>query len=323
MSKLIRTNSETLLNIIDDIIEISRIESGNMNIVSEDIEVNTLMDELNATNTILKNSLNKQHLQLVSKNDCDELWIKSDKHRLIQALNNLISNALKYTSDGIVEFGYKLNHEQKLLFYIKDTGIGISEEDKERVFTRFYRGTHEMTNIRGVGLGLSISKQIIELLGGRLWFESEQTKGSVFYIEIPLIKSSHKKFPEIQSNKTYNLNNKPILIAEDDDANFYLAEIMLSELDIKVIRAVNGKEAVEIIENNDDIDLILMDIKMPVMDGIQATRIIKQLKKDVKIIALTAHVFEEVRNEARDAGCEDFISKPIDKDKLFECLSAK
>lgn len=249
----------------------------------------------------------------------DRAYIITDATKLTQILTNLIGNSLKFTQQGFVNIGYTVIDSQ-LEFYIKDSGMGIASDMQEVIFNRFRQiETTDARNFGGSGLGLSISKAYVEMLGGKMWLTSELGKGSEFYFTIPYKNTSPKKLPDIPSIKglSFEFNTtKTLLIAEDEDSNFLLLKEMLSGFGINIIRAVNGLEAVELCKNS-HIDLTLMDLKMPLMDGYEATIRIKEFKPDLSIIAQTAYSTKADRKRALACGCSDFISKPLKRELLL------
>ncbi len=250
----------------------------------------------------------------------DEAMVISDATKLTQILTNLVGNALKYTQQGYVNFGYTIKDNQ-LEFYVEDSGIGIPVDMHEKIFDRFRQvETTVAREFGGSGLGLSISKAYVEMLDGNMWLTSELDKGSVFYFTIPYKSAKPKQLSDIPSILELNFQSdttKTLLIAEDEDSNFMLMKEMLSDSGLNIIRAVNGLEAVELCKSNPDSDLVLMDIKMPEMDGYEATTRIKEFRPDLPIIAQTAYTTEADRMKALACGCSDFISKPVNKNLLL------
>lgn len=326
-TSIITQSSYQLLSIISDIVSIATIEAGQEKIAETEFNLNSTLKMLN-DQFQLKNQ--KENFCIILKHllPDNEVTIKTDETKLIQILTNLIGNAIKFTKQGYVNFGYKLK-DSELEFFIEDTGIGIPHEMHDEIFKRFRQV--ESTIARqygGSGLGLSISKAYIELLGGKIWLKSELDKGSTFYFTIPYKKI--QKSPIVEKQLLKEIKNesdttKTILIAEDEDSNFMLLEEMLSTLNINIIRAINGIEAVNTCKLNNHIDIILMDIKMPIMDGYEATKQIKKFKPNLPIIAQTAYSTEVDRNKALASGCTDFVGKPIKKilliSKIKEHLS--
>lgn len=310
-----------LMSIIDDIIDISKIEANQMKVDNKPVNINDVLHELYA---ILKPKAMASKIDLflsIDKNS-EQIIIFSDGKRLRQILINLISNAIKFTSKGYVKFGYTIRNEM-IEFFVEDSGIGLAPDSQSKIFERFTQLETESSNMAGGnGLGLAISKALIELLRGKIWFKSELGKGTLFYFTIPnnQVKGNLIEKPFIEKKIVQNFNEYTILIAEDNISNYFFLSELLSGMDIKTIHARNGKEAIEIVKQNSFINLILMDMKMPVLDGYSATREIKKIKPDLPIIAQTAFAQSSDNEKAIEAGCDDYITKPIIKDKLIEII---
>jgi PAS domain S-box-containing protein len=314
-----------LLDIINDILDIAKIESGHLSVNIEECNLDSLFEELTSFFNEYKKRIDKQHIKF-SLSACigpSEKLIFADKGKLKQILINLISNAFKFTNEGEIEGGCKFDKDHNLLFYVSDTGIGIAADKMEIIFERFTQ-LHQGSkmNAGGTGLGLSIVKGLINLLGGKIFLESEPCKGSTFSFTIPYKQTQHLHFkPFVAENpKDKILTNKTILIVEDDPYNVeYLKEI-LSGNNLNILLAENGQEAVEI-SLSQPVDLVLMDIRLPDMNGYEATRQIKQRKPDIKIIAQTAYAASDEKQKAFDAGCIDYISKPTKQELLLSMIS--
>ncbi len=322
-------NSNTLLHLIDDIIDIAKIEAGQLNINKKNYKLNKQLYELLELFSEKEKTLVNKDIELKLKIGVDNIdfTVYSDPLRIQQIFTNLIDNALKFTEKGFIEFGYTLNENLKnpsIVFYVKDTGIGLSENNQEIIFSRFTKLENNKTKLyRGAGLGLSICENISHLLGGHIWIESEIDKGSTFYFSIPYIKISNqeKTVSEQQDdNLNYNWSDKTILIAEDEKSNYRYLEVLLSQTNVKLIHALNGFETIELFQKN-NIDLILMDIKMSEMDGLEATRRIKKIDSKIPIIAQTAFAMENDEKMSLEAGCDDYIAKPIKREKLLDLIN--
>lgn len=318
--KLILGCSDQLLKIVNDVLDISMIETGNVKASSTAIDLNAVMDEI----FIVTEPLMEDHIYFTVEKGLPDsrAIINVDEIKLRQILNNLLSNAIKFTHKGQIKFGYKHRHSN-LEFFVKDTGIGIEPKLHKEIFDRFRQAEVELTRqYTGSGLGLSICKGNIELMNGRIWLESIPGEGSVFYFSIPYLPIDPKELgnaPDKQKQITLPPKLK-ILVAEDEDMNFqYLREILSGE-DVVLLRAVNGAEAVEYCENTHGIHLVLMDIKMPILNGFEATRRIRQFAPDLPIIAQTAFAMREEKQNAMDAGCTAHISKPYYKEQLLEVI---
>ena len=319
---MIIKSSNHLLSIIADIINIATIEAGQEKMVENEVKLNHMIRTLYAQFKIRSKS-KELDIQFETGLPEEESGIITDGTKLTQILSNLISNAIKFTKKGGIKFGYKLNNDD-LLFYVKDTGIGIAADMFDKVFERFHQIDNTMTKeYEGMGLGLSIARAYTEFLGGKIWLESEIGKGTVFYFTIPYLKSKSPGEHDTVEPQTVLLNfkeTKTILVAEDEYINFVLIEEYLGGENVKVLRAGNGIEVVEMCQTDPSIDLVLMDIKMPRMDGLEATRKIREFRPGIPIIALTAYAREHDKKKAFEAGCVGYIPKPVSKETLFETI---
>jgi len=317
---IVQKTTHQLLNIINDIISISKIEAGQLNINLSKIDINSIMNE---TYRLHVNEVEEKGLYLKLNNSQKQLMIFGDGTKLRQILSNLLSNAIKFTLKGHIEMGYNLINNQ-INFYVKDTGIGIGKEAQSVIFERFRQA--ELTTSRrfgGTGLGLSISKAYVNMMGGEINVNSTQGEGSTFYFTIPYTPSgpANDNKEESESNsENKQWENKKILVAEDEEINFLYLYELLRPTGIEIIRAENGEEAIDLFNENPDVKLILMDVKMPVLDGYEATKHIRQSNKDVPIIALTAYALEEDKQQAISSGCTMHLSKPILPEMLFDAL---
>jgi len=311
-------SSDQLLSIITEIIEVATIEAGQVKINIGEVNLNTLL-KLLYDQFLLK--VHKQNVTLSYETffSDEEALVLTDNIKLTEILSNLIGNAVKFTNHGYVDFGYTVN-EEFLEFYIRDSGIGILPEMHDEIFKRFRQVDYTSSRqFGGSGLGLSISKSYVELLGGNIWLKSEPNQGSAFYFTIPYRRVSLIKTSQLQADHETSfddVNQKTLLIAEDEDTNFLLLVAFLSGLKMNIIRAFNGAEAVSICRSNPNVNLVLMDIKMPEMDGFEATKCIKRFCPDLPILAQTAFISESDKQKAIACGCSDFISKPIDQKEL-------
>jgi signal transduction histidine kinase len=321
---IIEKAGKRMLNIINDIISISKIESGESDLVLSDFN---LRHQVDFVQSLLRIDAENKGLGLTVVNGLPdgEVLINTDKEKLYAILINLVKNAIKYTNKGEIVFGYKVK-EDVLEFFVKDTGIGIAMDRQKAIFERFIQADIEDKMARqGAGLGLAISKAYIAILGGEIWLESEIGKGSCFYFTLPNNRLSGEKIvaqkpvsEQATANQTSPIDpGLKILLVEDDDVSGMLIGITINKFGENVLKARNGVEAVEACRQNLDIDLVLMDIRMPVMDGYEATHQIRQFNRDVVIIAQTAYGLTGDREKAIEAGCTDYISKPINKDALI------
>ena len=315
--KIIEKSGKRMLNIINDIIDISKIESKQMKVFLSETNINKKIEYIF---NFFKPETTKKGIQLVFKNSLTtkEALINTDAEKIYAILTNLVKNAIKFTDKGTIEFGYTLKENSKLPvleFFIKDTGVGIHKDKQRAIFDRFIQADiSDKRAFQGAGLGLSISKAYVEMLGGTIWVESEEGKGTTFYFTTPYNTEPKKDIiPEIISEKeTENqIKDLKILIVEDDPISKLLISKAVSKFSKEILKASTGVEAVEACQKNPDIDLVMMDINMPIMDGYEATRKIRQFNKELIIIAQTANVLAEDREKAIAAGCTDYISKPI------------
>ncbi|MBA4410559.1 MAG: hybrid sensor histidine kinase/response regulator [Odoribacter sp.] len=325
--ELMEQSGARMLNIINDIVDISKIESGLMEVHSKESNINEQIDYIH---TFFKPEMDKKRIQFFSKKSLPgkEAVINTDREKIYAILTNLVKNAIKYTDEGSIEFGYNLKTERQttvLEFFIKDTGIGIPKHMQEAIFERFIQAdiTDKMAR-QGAGLGLSISKAFVELLGGKIRVSSEEGKDSIFYFTIPYKSQPHTKsdittFVSDEGEKG-QIRNLKVLIVEDDKISDLLILTMLKKISHQVLHSETGVEAIETCRNNPDLDLVLMDIKMPDMNGYEATRQIRQFNNDIIIIAQTAFGLSGDRGKAIEAGCNDYITKPINKDKLLPLI---
>lgn len=324
-SDIINQRSIDLLDIINDILDIAKIESGQLPINLEDFSLFDLFEDLTSFFSEYKNRIGKQHISfnLVVNFRRNEASIVADKGKLKQILINLISNAFKFTDDGKIEVGCKFDENRSLYFYVSDTGIGIPKEKQEMIFERFTQlNQNPKKNIGGTGLGLPIVKGLVNLLGGEISLESEPQKGSTFsftisYNAIETVSQANLQTEIIDLKKA---KEKVILVVEDDLFNAkYLEEILMS-LQLNVLFTETGEDAIEIAKSQ-NVELVLMDIQLPSMDGYEATRQILQYKPNLKIVAQTAYASSDERQRALDAGCKDYISKPTKKEILLSVIN--
>jgi signal transduction histidine kinase/CheY-like chemotaxis protein len=324
---IIEKSGARMLNIINDIVSISKIESGIIDIYLSETDINNQLQfvynslKLDANNKKINLSFN---CALTEK----EAIIKTDSEKFYSILSNLVKNAIKYTDKGSVEFGYDKKSEI-IEFFVKDTGIGISKDRQEAIFERFIQADIVDVKARqGAGLGLSIAKAYVELLGGKIWVESEKGKGSTFYFTLPYNAKAeekivvHNSVPLVKADNHFvpEVSKLKILIVEDDETSEMLITTDVEKFSKEIIKARDGFTSVEVCRNNPDIDLILMDIQMPVMNGYEATRQIRQFNKEVVIIAQTSFGLLGDKEKAIEAGCNDYIAKPIKKDELLSLI---
>ncbi|MDA3952495.1 MAG: transporter substrate-binding domain-containing protein [Bacteroidales bacterium] len=323
----INNNCNTLLHLIDDIIDLAKIETNELTVFIKDTDINSILNELLDSFNKTKNKIGKGliDIKMDTSSFKDNFYLQTDSNRLIQIISNLINNALKYTEKGFIKIGYKILYDLKVVeFSIQDTGIGIAKDKQQEIFQHFKKIESDNSKLyRGTGLGLTITQNLIEKLGGEIRVESEINKGSTFNFTLPLKFAENKIENYEKKNIIHDYEiwkNKTILVAEDENSNYKYLELILSNKGIKLLRAENGFEAVEICEKKKKIDLILMDIKMPGMNGLEATTRIKKIKPNIPIIIQTAYAMQNNEKESFNAGCDDYISKPIKKEKLISIL---
>jgi CheY-like chemotaxis protein len=322
--KMIVESGTSLLALIEDIMDVSRIEAGQMKIKYKPFFLNNLMDQLYSmflANPLYKmRNAGQKKIELKYDKPAENVTIMSDPDRLQQIFVNLIGNALKFTQTGYVHFGYFIK-KHDIVFYVKDSGIGIPEEKKETIFDRFIQVDNTLARkFSGSGLGLAISKGFVTLLKGKIWCESELGKGSNFYFTIPYHPTSmliSSDTPQKKSIVKYDWSNYTVLIVEDDTINFKVIEAMLRNTKIQVIHADNGLKSIECVRLYPQIDLVLMDVHLPEMSGLEATENILKINPTLPIIAQTANAMSEDKEKCLEAGCVDYISKPIDMGDLF------
>ncbi|MCK5136303.1 MAG: response regulator [Bacteroidales bacterium] len=324
---IIKSSTSRLLRLLTDIIDYSKIDAGQIEIHEIPFNLNLLIDQVisEAKLNIQNTSVSDVEVITCKALTKDSAVFISDEIRLKQILMNLINNALKFTSEGYIEVGYEDPSKDGLILYVKDTGIGISKDKQSLIFERF-RQVDETSkrSFEGSGLGLSITKGLVEALGGKLWLESEIDKGTTFYVNIP-IKSSELPGREgyITSEEgDFDITDMKILIVEDDPANRQLLEEFLGGLDTDVRFAMEGQEAIGIFKQTPDFDLVLMDMKLPDMSGIQVTQILKKINPQVKVIAQTAYAMSNDREKFIKDGCDGYIEKPYDIVKLFRIIQS-
>lgn len=321
--QIIENSGVRMLNIINDIIDISKIESGLMEVHIKESNIN---EQIQYIYTFFKPEVEAKGMVLTYNNSLpnEEAFIKTDREKLFAILTNLVKNAIKYSDKGSIDFGY-IKKRKYIEFYVNDTGIGIEKDQQEAVFKQFVQEDIADKEARqGAGLGLAISKAYVEMLGGKIGVESEKGKGSRFYFTIPSdsksqeVTDAHNKsnFRELDSR----INNLKVLVVEDNEESALLLRIILKKISHEILHAKNGYEATVICRDNPDIDLVLMDIKMPEMDGYEATKKIREFNKEVIIISQTAFALAGDSDKGMEAGCNGYLTKPIKKKELLTII---
>ena len=322
--EIIESNNNRLMSLVNEILDLSRVESGEIVMKKTKTDLNDLCDSIK---NIFKFRC-PDNLQLIWNKPTMTVSLNTDANRLTQVFSNLISNSLKHTSQGSISYGYQIIEDgQYVEFFVKDTGSGIAPQDLGNIFETYVSRDAETTK-NGYGLGLPLCKIIVEKLGGKISVESKVGVGSTFRFILPFegsIGGMQKASTTTTNVRTIrvsgrpdDINKKSILVAEDEDSNYELVRIVLHKR-YRLLRARNGIEAVTVNEEEKP-DLILMDIRMPEMNGLDATRIIKEVRSDVPVIALSAYAFEENIRDAKRAGCDEFMAKPFKVEDLIEIV---
>ena len=322
---IIYARTKHLMQIINDIIDISKIEANQLDIQEEEIHLNLLLYDLFHEKQEALKKQKKSNIQILLKNNVQKepLYIYADRKRLVQIIDNLLSNAIKFTDEGYIELGYYFQDKDYIIFYVKDTGIGIPKDKHQEIFKRFRQGDESLTRkYEGTGLGLTISKNLVKLMGGDIWVESEMNKGSCFCFTLP-----HRPVDPVNNDhgtsgkhQTYNWKGKTLLLVEDDPTSQeYMQEALLStQVELRV--APTGEKALQEISTNGSLDLILMDIRLPDMNGLEVTRKIRKTNHRIPIIAQTARAMNEDRMKCLEAGASDYISKPVELNDLLATI---
>ncbi len=320
----IQKSSNNLLSIITKIITISNIEAGIVKISPTETNINSKIRSLHSR---FLPAASEKNLSLSYETTIEDenSVIITDSAKLDDILDNLIGNSVKFTKNGSIRFGYETDKDF-IRFFVSDTGIGIPGNQCEKIFDRFYQVESDISRqYEGTGLGLSIVKSFVELLGGKIWMSSQSGQGSVFYFTLPV------NFPSAIRPEEKNINvdsdriclsDKTIIVAEDNEMNYFLIKAMLSNHEFNILHAWNGAEAVELCKNKPEVDLVLMDIKMPVMNGIEASRKIKRIRPDLPVIALTAYSPDINQIKIDEADYDAYILKPVSKDKLLTVIKS-
>lgn len=324
--KHIHDSGKHLLNLLNDVLEISKIEAGLSKYFENKCNINEMLIELQNTFVAYMNEIGKKNISISINSELtdDEAYILTDELKLQQIFRNLINNSIKFTERGEISIGCKLNSDKTAIHcYVSDTGMGIDKSNHKIIFNRFKQLDETSTReYEGSGLGLYICKECTDMLRGRIWVESEKGKGSTFFFEFP-----YKNIYSVEKEdvaKTANivipnevLKKNKLLVVEDNHSSYLFIKTILDNIKLKHIRAENGEQAIELCQSHLDITLVLMDIHLPIINGIEATKMIKKMKTDLPIIAQTAYAFEEDQKKFIAAGGDDYILKPINSHELI------
>ena len=321
--EIVESNNSRVLALIDEILDLSRVEAGEVTIKKQMVD----LSELCRTIQLIFKFRCPDTIQLTTSKPNMNVLLNTDPNRITQIFSNLISNAIKHTNEGRITYGYRLKNDgQEVEFFVTDTGTGIAPEDLEDIFKTYVSRDAEAQ--KGYGLGLSLCKIIVEKMGGTIGVDSKLGEGSTFYFTVPFEGSiggmvrdgrTTTNSRTIRVTTHTNMQSAPlILVAEDEDSNYELVRIVLQKR-YRLLHAKNGIEAVTLSEDEHP-NLILMDIRMPDMNGLDATRIIKEVNHDMPIVALSAYAFEENIREAKEAGCDEFMAKPFRVEDLLDVV---
>jgi len=322
---IIYQSGKSLLDLINDIIDISTIEAGQIELKLRKVSLNNINKEVY---NLFKLQAAEKGIELILENGLSDEkdFITTDELKVRQVLTNLVGNAMKFTEKGHVKFGYNLI-DDKIEYFVEDTGTGIPEKHQPFIFDRFRK--FELYNKnkephKGTGLGLSISKAFVEYLGGEIYFTSKENRGTTFFFYLPyntLLKKNKKSKKDMNKEEiSKSLEGKKVLVVEDDIYVIKYLELALKPLNLKIVVTNNGEEAVNYVKNDPEITIVLMDLRMPVMGGLEATRLIKQLRPELPVIAQTAFALAGDKEKALEAGCDDYISKPLNRTQLIEIV---
>lgn len=321
----IAKSCDVLLNLINNILDLSKLEAGKIKLNGRKCQLNKFLENIYSLylNGMAKQDKSNLSFKLIKANSDDTFTVIADPDRIFQVLSNLIDNAFKFTENGSVGFGYKIRDDH-LLFFVEDTGPGLSEAQRKIIFERFRKAEESKTKLYGgAGLGLAICNKLVQLMGGKIWVESEPGQGASFFFTVPFVLADiekdtgqMKKIPIHEGS----LKGKKILIAEDNQMNYQLIEAFLHGMDLNIVWAKDGKEAFDYCKSTGDVDMVLMDLRMPVMDGFQATQQIRNINKDLPVVAVTAFAISEEKERAEEAGFTDYLTKPVNREKLVQTI---
>jgi len=324
--RMIQNSSKLLLSIINEVLDLAKVESGSFKLIESAFNIRSLMKNLyNSTSVLIRSGKKNISLDFDCDHNISEM-ISGDEYRIEQVMNNLLSNAVKFTDSGEINFGVKLNSSGMLEFHVEDTGIGITEENLVHVFERFRQIEYgSKRSYSGTGLGLAISRMLVEIMGGTITVDSRINSGSRFVFTVPykpaVVETEVRHEPDSSAG-----SSKTVLVVEDNSINSLLVTRVLEKNGFNCITAADGLEAVEKFKNGNQIDIILMDIQMPRMDGFEALRIIREFEKETgaartPVMALSAHVMKEDVQKFIESGFDRYIAKPFDRDDLIRGIN--
>lgn len=327
-NSLITNNSNALMYLINDIVELSKIEIGEIALLSKTVEINTLLDHV--FDVFLNDLEQKQkvHVRLfLNKAQDEDVFLFIDPHRLSQILNNLVSNAIKFTSKGFIEIGYEFNANDEIVFYVKDSGIGIEKESQQLIFEMFRQEDLKIAEkFGGTGLGLAICKKLVELMNGTIWVNSVKGMGATFYFSFPYtskVKTDEENIKKIDLNASGvpNFKGRTILLADDEEFVHVLFKNYLHDTNATVLSAHDGLEVLKILDDDKKVDVVLLDMRMPRLNGIDTVLKIREKDANIIVIAQTAYAFTGDKEAFLDSGCNDYLAKPVGEAELLQMLN--
>lgn len=319
----IKASGIQLLHIVEDLLKVSMLESHVSKPTKRNFHLNEMLLDIRKNSLELLQNNNKEHIELIFNFGLDTAndIIKSDQIKIRNIFKNLIANAIKFTETGSITCTYKIIQDT-IHFSVTDTGIGIPSKYENRVFKRFRQvDESEQKHYGGTGLGMYISRLELELLGGKIWFISKNNLGTTINFTIPNILTSNNQYEEEQDSENYNWENYTAIIAEDQITNFKILEAYLRKTNINILWAKNGQEVIKACLQNPEISIVLMDINMPYTNGLDATKVIKEKRPNLTIIAQTAYALIGDKEKSLEAGCSDHLVKPIKKSDLLESMA--
>jgi CheY-like chemotaxis protein/two-component sensor histidine kinase len=318
--RTIQASGTHLLNLINDMFHLSALEADQLTLSNETVSISRVFNDIKDLVLSYQQVENKQHLEIryIPDPSMYDLKIVTDYQKLVEILINLIKNSIKFTEKGYVKYGW-VAYEDKVTFFVKDTGIGIPEEKRDIIFQKFRQGDESSTRkYGGAGIGLTLVKALTEIMEGRVYFESDPGAGTTFFVELPCLPEDTANKPVCKKYEA--LTTAEIIVVEDEETNYYLIESILRKYKTRLIHFKDGETALKYIEEGGQPNIILMDIRLPGIDGLEITRRIKALKPNIPIIAQTAYAMSGDRERALSAGCDDYISKPFKRQQLLDLI---